>query len=37
MHRIHPNFQTARSKFYDECLAGDLGVAELNGLLKIML
>jgi hypothetical protein len=29
--------QTARSKFYDECLAGDLGVTELNGLLKIML
>jgi hypothetical protein len=28
MHRIHPNFQSARSKFYDECLARDLGVAE---------
>ena len=28
MHRIHPNFQSARSKFYDECLASDLGVAE---------
>jgi hypothetical protein len=27
-HRIHPNFQSARSKFYDECLASDLGVAE---------
>jgi hypothetical protein len=28
MHRIHPNFPSARSKFYDECLAKDLGVAE---------
>ena len=28
MHRIHSNFQSARSKFYDECLARDLGVAE---------
>jgi hypothetical protein len=28
MHRIHSNFQFARSKFYDECLARDLGVAE---------
>jgi hypothetical protein len=28
MHRIHPNFQSARSTFYDECLARDLGVAE---------
>jgi hypothetical protein len=28
MHHIHPNFQSARSKFYDECLARDLGVAE---------
>jgi hypothetical protein len=28
MHRIHPNFQSARLKFYDECLARDMGVAE---------
>ena len=28
IHRIRPNFQSARSKFDDECLAMDLGVAE---------
>jgi len=28
IYRIRRNFQSARSKFYDECLARDLGVAE---------
>jgi hypothetical protein len=28
MHRIRPNFQSARSKLYDECLGRNQGVAE---------
>jgi hypothetical protein len=28
MHRIHLNFQSTRSKLYDDCLAMDMGVAE---------
>jgi hypothetical protein len=37
MHRIHPNFQSARSKFYDECLARDNTILPVNRVMLYMM